>query len=390
MNIFLFDVDGVLIHALGYRVALKRAVEHFATRMGMGDMAPTHAEIDTFEANGVTSEWDSAPMCVGHLLLGLARQHPDALRADLLSTLEAAQVAGVSIERPDYTAAAGRVGAAVGDERPSLTALRLLRAEAAGLSDGTARALGSLLDTLLADTNVVEAPCTRVFQHYTLGDAGFARTYGQPADFGTPSLLRELDHPLLELSVRARLEAARAGGDLHGAVYTARPSLPPADAPSFPHDYAPEAEIALELVGMGDWPLMGFGRVRWLAERHGKRRDAYVKPSPVQALAAIGAAASGREAVSVEGGRALFEDSQLSGPLAALPPRLTITVFEDTASGVRAVMRAGDVLHAQGLEVTVRAVGVAPDGPKREALAPLADALVYDVNAGVDWALARL
>jgi hypothetical protein len=387
MNVFLFDVDGVLIHALGYRAALMRAVEHFATRMGLGGMAPTHAEIDVFEANGITTEWDSVPMCVGHLLLEVARQRPDALRADLPPTLEAVRLVAVSIERPDYAAAAGRVGAAAGDERPSLTALRLLRAEAAGLSDGVARTLVPLLDVLLADTHVIEAPCTRVFQHYTLGDAGFARAYRQPADFATPSLLRELDRPLLESSTRARLEAARRSGDLHSALYTARPSLPPADSASSSHDYAPEAEIALELVGMDGWPLIGFGRVLWLAERHAKRRDAYVKPSPVQALAAIGAAASGREAASLEAARTLVEDGHLSGPLAALPSRLTITVFEDTTSGVQATIQAADALRAQGIEATVRAVGVAPAGPKREALAPLADVLVDDINAGVEWAL---
>jgi hypothetical protein len=388
MNVFLFDVDGVLIHPLGYRAALMRTVGHFATAMGLSGMAPTHAEIDAFEANGITTEWDSVPMCVGHLLLEVARQRPDLLRADLPASLGAVQVAAVSIERPDYAVIAGQVGATAGDERPSLVALRLLRAEAAGLSDGVARALVPLLDTLLADTHVIEAPCTRVFQHYTLGDDGFARAYGQPADFATPSLLRDLDRPLLEPSTRARLEAARKSGDLHGAVYTARPSLPPADSPSPPHDYAPEAEIALELVGMGGWPLIGFGRVLWLAEQHAKRRDAYVKPSPVQALAAIGAAASGREAPSLEAARTLVEDGHLSGSLAALPSRLTITVFEDTTSGVQAMMQAADALRSQGIEATVRTVGVAPAGPKREALAPLAAVLVDDINAGVEWALA--
>jgi len=44
------------------------------------------------------------------------------------------------------------------------------------------------------------------------------------------------------------------------------------------------------LIGLaGCVPLIGQGRVAWLAERNGRAAVEYVKPSPVQALAAIGA-----------------------------------------------------------------------------------------------------
>ena len=71
----------------------------------------------------------------------------------------------------------------------------------------------------------------------------------------------------------------------------------------------PEAELARELIGF-DYtvPLIAGGRVQWLALQHGKGAGDYIKPSPVQALAAIGAAFSNEELPALHAAAALVEN----------------------------------------------------------------------------------
>jgi phosphoglycolate phosphatase-like HAD superfamily hydrolase len=54
MNIWLFDLDGVLIHPGGYREALRRTVAHFSRRAGYPDEPLAEETIEAFEANGIT------------------------------------------------------------------------------------------------------------------------------------------------------------------------------------------------------------------------------------------------------------------------------------------------------------------------------------------------
>jgi hypothetical protein len=68
---------------------------------------------------------------------------------------------------------------------------------------------------------------------------------------------------------------------------------------------------------------------------------------------------------------------------------LRVTVFEDTPGGVQAVVDAGEVLRGAGLDVTVRAVGIADAPVKRDALAFVAAHVADDVNAALHWALAN-
>lgn len=76
-TLLLLDVDGVLVHPLGYRDALRATVDHFAGRMGQTVVDITDDEIAVFEACGITNEWDSGAICVSALLLAVLGQQPD-------------------------------------------------------------------------------------------------------------------------------------------------------------------------------------------------------------------------------------------------------------------------------------------------------------------------
>jgi hypothetical protein len=208
------------------------------------------------------------------------------------------------------------------------------------------------------------------------------------------SFLLHYDQPLLRAEIGHRLQARAAADSLHYVIYTARPSRPPAginaaDLPD-PHRYPPEGDLAAEALAMlGSPPLIAAGRVTWLAAQRGQGVAAYIKPSPVQALAAIGAALSGDEVAALHAAATLIEDGELIAPLAALTDGTThIAVFEDSTGGIYATKGAVAALREASLTVTMEAVGVSPDATKRTSLARIADRLVNDINEGLATYLA--
>jgi phosphoglycolate phosphatase-like HAD superfamily hydrolase len=372
-TLLLFDVDGVLIHPVGYKVAMRTLVDRFAAQMGQSPMGPDDDEIAFFEACGLT---------ISAILLAALDQRPDLRRSTLDDTFDAIRAARISVARPDF---AGIVRAIYQQHADGhFPAARYLEMLAAHLNDGTLALVRDLLGNVY---DVIGTPTTRAFQTLTLGSARYTAVYGHPAPFENESYLTRYDIPLLN-------ETDRLLDWLHdpgrgAAIFTARPSLPPADLTEAPAavltGYAPEAELAAELLNVtGKLPLIGQGRVSWLAQRYGRGAAEYIKPSPVQGLAAIGAAASGTEADALNAAAALYEHGDLTGPLAALRDQSTqVIVFEDSAGGIRATRRAVERLDQAGLDVRLMAVGVSSNPDKRAALAAVADHVVDDVNAGL-------
>lgn len=389
-TLILLDVDGVLVHPVGYKTALRTLVNRLAARMGQPPLGPTEDEIAIFEACGLTNEWDSAAMCVSALLLAALERAPALRRDTLEATFDAIGASGIALDRPDFTAEARAIARHETDGRyPAARYLELLSAR-------TDPANLPLLRDLLGNVYAVrDALITRTFQTFVLGSERFSATYGLPAAFACESYLATYDIALLHAPARARLlDWASLPG--HGAaIFTARPSGPPADLPPGeplgepPSGFPPEAELAAELVGLaGKLPLIGQGRVGWLAWRNGRAAADYLKPSPVQALTAMGAAVSGAETDALRAAAALVERGEIRGPLTGLRHSATrVVVCEDATGGIRAVRGAASLLQRAGLDVSVVGIGVSPNADKRAALAAFADRLVDDVNDGLTLAL---
>ncbi|RPJ00190.1 MAG: hypothetical protein EHM39_05250, partial [Chloroflexi bacterium] len=399
-TLLLFDVDGVLIHPVGYKVALRALVDHFAGLMGQGAMGPPDDEIAVFEACGLTNEWDSGAMCISALLLAAVELRPDLWGGTLDDIFQTIRAAQLTLSRPDFAGIARQIHAENGNHH--FQAARYLDMLSARVSADRLAVLRTLLGNVY---DVLGTPTTRAFQTYALGSARFAETYGHPAPFETESFLTRYDWALLSDASRARLldwlRTPGSGAAGNGAaIFTARPSLPPpgvdrAAARSI-SGYSPEAELAAELLRLdGQVPLIGQGRVSWLASQMGRGVADYIKPSPVQGLAAIGAAASHNEIDTLHAAApqteidalyaaaALYERGDLTGPLAGLhgsPAR--VIVFEDSVGGISATRQAVERLAQAGLDVTFIGVGVSPNPDKRAALSTVADHLVDDINAG--------
>jgi hypothetical protein len=367
IHLFLFDVDGVLVDARGYLKALQDTVSHFSRRMGLGELPPAEEEVRVFEANGIASEWDSGSICVGALLVERLRQEPLSLPPHWPEALALLAANPRPLSRPDYAALARTVGArledGVGPAEVARQVLGEMALETSGL-EPILPAVEALLKDLLGNArDPLRGPVTRVFQELVVG-SGSAERDDDSAD--SLPYLELYDRPLLAPQVLERLRASAER--VMPALYTLRPSLPPVEIDSRPPFYSPEAELARSLVGADAWPLIGLGRMEWLARRSGEKLEQLIKPSPVQALAAIGAAWSGQETTSLEAALALHRDGGLVPPLADLP-QTTVHVFEDSPGGLRAVVRAVGLLREAGLGVEERLFGVAaPVSSKAEAL----------------------
>jgi hypothetical protein len=249
--------------------------------------------------------------------------------------------------------------------------------------------IAALLDTLLGHTHdFYRAPVTRHLQHLVIGGEAIPLSYGVEPDLASPPYLLRYDRPLLSPSGRARLRSGVAAGQVGATLYTARPSLPPTEADGPAVGFSPEAEAARSLVELEDLPVIGAGKMRWLASQENAEVERLVKPSPVQALAAIGAASSGQEAESLHAAICLHRDGVLCRPLAGLGPA-TVHVFEDTVGGLAAVEEAVEALRDAGLRVGYEPYGIVVDGPKAAAMEERGVTTYPTVNEAISVALDR-
>lgn len=399
MNIILFDVDGVLVEDRGYRSSLAATVNYYSRMIGQGDCAPTLAAIEVFHAHGFTNEWDICAFAVGALLLSRLQAQPGiALEAGALDEVlsQFAEDAPASIDYEPWIRAAGdRTG------HPSERALAVLNEALAKLRlpEDTLAAATATLDELLKDPyDFPNAPVTQVFQEFTLGSALFEEVYRIRPRFDAGSFLFQEDRSALDPAARSALLDLVAETGSRVCIYTARPSLPPADVvtwsggpPRLPVGYSPEAELALQLFDLGNFPLIAMGRMLWLADRVGAKVEYLTKPAPVQALAAIIAAVTRRESESLQAAYRMVSEGEAMLALTGLPGEaIDVWVVEDAPLGVHAAAGAIDLLRKNGIDVRFHGVGVSAGGPKSDALANLCETLAPTVNEAITYLADRI
>jgi hypothetical protein len=390
-HLLLFDIDGVLVDPQGYLKALQDTVAHFTRLMGAGEQPPSEHDVRVFEAHGITSEWDSGAICTAYALLGrILSDPPPALESDWEAALAQLGATTSRPQRPAYASLAARIGPHIAPGTGVAEAARaLLWHDALGAAElaPLVPALARLLEHILGHTyDFHRSPITRYFQQLVLGPERVRRTYGVEAVLEEPSYLETYDRPLLEESSRLRLHETCRSTRTGAALYTARPSLPPAGTQP-QGGYSPEAELARSLVGLEPFPIVGLGSLSWLAYQVGETVEHLVKPSPVQALAAVGVAALGEQRPALEAAYALHTTGRLRGPLAQLQDG-TIHVFEDAPTGLAAAARAVDSLHSAGASLELRAYAVsAQQDAKRSALQAKGVPIFPSVNDALAAAL---
>lgn len=386
LPVFLIDLDGVLVEPRGYRMAIQSTLDYFTGRMGLGSLFPGEDAIASLEAINMTSEWDITPILLAAVFDGLARENPELQLPDgLLAACDAVRSASLKPPALELQKISELLSVRFkpGMEFASL-ALELSQPDAEKpLFPHLVNQ--PVINALLANTRLLDgALTTRVFQHFTLGAERFEPLTGFKRLFESDSYLLKEDRVLLKDESRAILLAAWLRNLLGAAIYTARPCLPVnGGVPSY--NYSPEAEVALEALRLGQLPLIGAGKMGWLASRMGLRIDQLTKPSPVQALAAITAAVTRQMEPSLWAAAKL----NLEGHQAAYRgfPPLSIHVFEDAGGNVEAVRRAAKMLENSGVQNQVTAWGIGENPIKQQALLKAGATLVPEINQAIQLAL---
>ncbi|MDP6793266.1 MAG: hypothetical protein QF660_04340, partial [Anaerolineales bacterium] len=288
-SVYLLDVDGVLLYPGGYREALNRTINHFSRAMGWGDCAPMDTTTLVFEAHGITNEWDTSAICLAAMFVAAWQHSPDLqLPRSVPAALAAVRTCGVPVQRVDFAQTARMVAAEMrAGEYPALAAPRVFsRALNSSQKADRRSTLTVLLDEILLTTRDIHRSHTLpVFQTYALGSVVFEETYSIAAPFDMASMILENDRPAISRANCEHLLRAANSGEIKPVVFTARPSLPPREIRVETGFYAPEAELAVQMLGLETLPMIGYGRVQWLAREFGGDPNLWVKPAPVHALA---------------------------------------------------------------------------------------------------------
>lgn len=368
--VLLFDLDGVLVEPGGYRAAVGEALRLTFERWGW----PLHPLQDLparFEAAGITSEWDMVPLTLASALEAWAAHHKQVPKPAVLEIHGPSPGPWGTTPPPNFAALPQRIRPHLQkDLPPSEVAWRL---QATSSAPFPTLGRSPLAERLLTGTrDPLRSPLTRLFQLLVLGEKAFVQTYGLAAPFTSPSLLRRHDRPRLTPALRDWLQEARRWGHLAVGVLTARPSLPPRGTPLRP-GYPPEAEMALEVIGCPDLPLIGFGRLQaFLADSaEGNTEDGaerLLKPHPFHALAALLAALTGDEAQALRlTADWLFRQRPPSRSLFPAPG-LHLIVVEDTAPGIQSALGAAEAVRQLGVPVRLTPLGIASHPAKQRSL----------------------
>ena len=386
LPVFLIDLDSVLVEPIGYRMAIQSTLAYFTERMGLGDLYPGEDVIASLEAINMTSEWDITPILLASIFEALLEQNMSLdLPGDLLVACETVRRSSVNPPALDYSSLPKILG---GNFKPGMEYASLafeLNHFGAANPPFPLLVEHPLLNALLLNTRSLDgALTTRVFQHFTLGSKRYEQLTGLPRLFDSDSYLEKHDQLLLSSAARDLLLENWKSRKLGAAIYTARPSLPEKDSATSFH-YSPEAEVALETLGLTELPLIGAGKIGWLAERMNVPAHEFAKPSPVQALAAIAASVTRQTGASLRAAA----DLHLNGKLSLFKdlPALSIHVFEDSGGNAASVRRAVEQLNQAGLSCTFTAWGIGENPAKQQALLKAGAKLVPEVNQAIQLAL---
>lgn len=397
-NIIILDIDGVLVKPGGYRTALHRTIAHFLEQLGLPDSFNlTEEEIGTFEANGITSEWDMIPLTFASLFdkaLSNAKIHLPSLR----QAIEWFRKTNPIIERPSYVANIPQ-WLGLGIQSLPLADALFSRLQQNPENHPFRNLAGQPFAVeVLGNTRDFSAnPYSRLFQNQVLGKALFAQYYPNLPAVEVESTLENYDEPNLEPALQQELRELIKNKKIHAAAMTLRPNWVEnisINGNSCRAGFSPEAEIALHLCGLEGIPLAGYGTLLWAAERYQLAIDQILKPSEFHALTAITLTFTNLTN-ALQFTMNLYHSAYGNTPegsplsLADLLPGepLHIHVFEDSPNGIRSVIRACEVLKNAGWPVVLNLWGITDHPHKKKALQDSGARVFGNTNEAIAAAL---
>lgn len=388
----MLDVDSVLVRPGGYRAALLATLDYLTAQADISVNLPDETTLAFCESQGITNEWDMTPLLLGIILEAFLSHYPNVVLSQEWE--QAAQTINSyhpRVDPVDYYDSIARV-AEMQESGKSISKVIYERSQSnIEVSPFNRLSHEPLFQSLfLNNEDVNQSITTELLQNYVLGRDIFYETYHKHARISGPSFLKEYDKPLVSEKTILDIKANANDGNLTPVIYTARPSLPPRGVSFSSYGFSPEAELAVELVKMDEYPLIAYGRLLYLAKTLAISTDLLAKPSPFQALAALLAAELGEEKPALEIAAEICRDTgwipesmemRESRPYkqnkrelvdAVLEKmrlsRRIVHIVEDSPVGIQAGKLACDLLSGLSVPVDLHPWGIAEDHAKKEAL----------------------
>lgn len=358
MIILLLDLDGVLLEPHGYHQALIDSVKLIGQSLGYPEAKPGAQDIATFEAAGITSEWDSAAACTALMLIH--RWQEGEIKA-LPERISARHATIPGLEAPDFGAFARSLKRTAAQALPPAQRLeKAILEKFRWLSHSQIEVIQRLLSNA---TNAHGSVTHRTFQELVLGSHEYEKVYPYPAALDTNSYLDRYDHANLSLAEQAMLQQWLVLEQHMAAILTLRPSKPPGEEVFS----TPEAEFGARLSGLKDVPIAGYGGLIWLGKLRNLDPRRLGKPSPVHALAALRLAGGEGLQSALKSSAQLALDEFDDGKWAKFDGA-QVNVFEDSANGVRSAVAAQEVLAKINVHVNLIMFGIAANREKQKSL----------------------
>jgi hypothetical protein len=399
LTVFLFDVDGVLIEPLAYRVGISATLTELCTLAGISnvsDLLPTGSDISYMEACGLHDTWDITNIAFS-LILAAVHRLPSASSIALSSASPRERLLSIGqstpiVPKPDYRGFAKQLGDAHGSVHLPDVALELLSTQFFNANNGSEIAWKELLGAFLNGTrSPYKSYGTKLFQNIVLGSDQFKKTYALETEIESDSILEREDRVAITRESASILLKLDQRDNFRAGIYTARPSLPPRDKEASV-GYSPEAEIAVGMSGLDRLPLVAMGMMDWLAQQHGDRTEELTKPNTTQALAALLAAVKRRsDSATLNLAYQFAREKRTDIELPELSGKdVRMYVFEDTISGVKPAIALGTSLRSNGYRVSVKGLGIATDNHKLSALSEVCFKQFPNVNEAISFAMGEM
>jgi len=381
MDILLFDLDGVLLNSAGYHRSLLETVRQVSLALGYGDRSLTAQDIEAFELCDITAEWDSSAILAALMLVEAWRTEPE-ITLPRRPPFQARPASRRSF--PDVQSFLREMDRGEG-YAPLARAESLLTSR---LDDAPPSRASAVRSILRGARDLNESPTFWLIQLFNLGSRRFEEIYGLAPGMETESYLETYDLPTLTLGERTALMTWLDRPDRAAAIVTNRPSASLRAGPSTSPKgifNTPEAEIGARASGFERLPLVAAGDLGWRAAALGLDPEAFLKPSPVHALAGIRRALSA-EGDCIEAAIRLEQAGEMGSVFRGLQDSRA-SLFEDAPKGHRAARSAAQVLRAHGIRIELRLYGIAAGRERAEALRGMGAEVYPDVRTALDAAI---
>ncbi|NMC11813.1 MAG: hypothetical protein GYA34_02905 [Chloroflexi bacterium] len=382
--IALFDLDSVLVYPGGYQTAFFQTIRHILKEINLEYLLPGEEIFDLFEANAVTSEWDKIPITLTIILEAIFQEHPCLVGSEnfqaALQLIKATRLRHINI---DFPAAISAISHSFRQTNiPSLGLLQSIRNEQFGELFKHWKTSALLSDLLQTTRDINQSFPNRLFQNFVLGSQLFQKVYHLPMEVESDSLMLQNDRVLISPEAADRLSNYYKNGQLWIAALTFRPSLPPREVQLTENGYPPEAEMALKRLKFHTIPLIGYGRIYYLAQHVHTTADTLIKPSPIQALAGIAAAWLCNEWKALTWAYEIYHHPSYE-KRKLLPTHFQLHVFEDSTLGILSSRSAVEILEKRGYHIDLHTWGISSTQRKTYALEAAGVPVFSDVNEAV-------